>query len=174
MTLPLSRSRLGLECSEGVHPDDDPATPALRRKLTIRLLVGAIHRYEDALAAARFFDSAYPVLALPKEPLDETDAAERRAWRRLRDEYDQDFDAAERAAIASHIQNLYADVALEGCDLDQAVLGPFFERAIRFEGTTYATQYDVADYEAGTNIVATIREGQTYDLADLAFEDRGS
>jgi hypothetical protein len=161
----------GPDANPGVHPRDDPATPELRAKLTRKLLIAAIRRYEETLAAAIFMDSAYPVLALPKEPLDEAEKAERRAWRRLVDQFDDDFNNAE-LALASRIQNLYADLALEGRAVDRAVLGEFHELAVRHQGTTYILVYDVDKYEPGENIIAILRDGVTFDLADVAGDDR--
>ena len=156
----------GPNANPGVLPENDPATPELRAKLTRKLLIAAIRRYEETLAAAIFMDSAYPVLALPKGPLDESEKAERRAWQRLVDQFDDDFNNAE-LALASRIQNLYADVALEGRAVDRAVLGDFTERAVRFEGTTYILSYDVTDYAPDSNIIAILRDGRSFDLAGL-------
>jgi hypothetical protein len=163
------RTNLEVAGSEGVHPDDDPATPTLRRKLTLRLLISAIRRYEETLAAARHMDAAYPKLALPKQAQDEATKAERRSWQRLVDQFDADFDAAE-LALASHIQNLFADLGGTEFLADVGEQAPF-ERAIRFEGTLYCLQYDVADYVRDSNIVAIVRPGR---VLDLDCEDQAS
>lgn len=156
----------GPDTTHGVHPDDDPATPEVRRKLMRELLISAIRRYEEALAACRFLDDAYPPLTHPMPPGDDAVKAERRAWGRLVESVDDDFDNAERG-LATLIRNLYGDLAMEGDGetIELAIHGPFFERAIRHRGTTYALQYDPRDYEPGTSIIGIVRPGRVFDLA---------
>jgi hypothetical protein len=141
----------------------DPATPEARLKLTRRLVASAIRRYEAALEAARWMDSAYRLLGSPADDHDEDTKAERRAWVRLSDQYDDDFNCAE-LALASRIQNLYDELAPAGKRVGPGPRDHFTERAVRYRGTTYALQYSVEDYEPGSCIIAIVRDGRLIDL----------
>jgi hypothetical protein len=162
------RRRLGIETSEGVDPSDDPATPQLRRAMMRKLIVAAIDRYEEKLAATRWMDAAYPALSKPAPPAIGEDLAERQAWRRLVDQVDADFDNAE-LGLATLIQSLYDDLAPDDRKAGFGEHGHFVERAVSYRGTTYALQYEVERYEPATCIVATVRDSHRF---DLEWEDR--
>ncbi len=143
--------------------EPDPATPARRIRMARALLLGAIRRYEATLAATRRMAVVYPDLGGCRPPMDAAGLAEHRAWRRLLDQVDDDFDNAE-LALAARIQALYDDLAPEGRKLGPGPHRDFIERAVRYRGTSYALQYDVARYEPSTNIIALVREPRAFDL----------
>ena len=153
----------GFHDSATVAPADDPATPALRRDLARTLLIGAIRHYEKALTTMRAVDASYPRLNEPRCPHDDATKAEHRAWQRLIEQADDDFDHAE-LALASRIQSLYDDLAPEHRRVGSGPHDHFIERAVRFEGTTYALQYNPGGYESGSNIVAVARDAVSFHL----------
>jgi hypothetical protein len=158
-SLPRKRPRLVLT-SEPVDPADDLATPQIRLMMSRQLVVAAIRRYEESLAAARAFDASYRLLAAPLEKTSD----ERKAWRRLASSIDNDFETAE-LVLASRIQDLYEDIAPEARKVGNGDHTHFIERAVRYEGTTYALEYDVDDYEADSNIIAIVRDNLMFNLA---------
>jgi len=140
----------------------DPATPELRLALARSLLAGAIRRYEETCAFAWEVDLAYPPLPEPTRP-DEAEAAERRAWRKLKAEAADDFDSAE-LALAGRINNLYDALAPEGYRIVPDPDGAFVPRAVRLGSTTYFLADCPGRYEPETNIIAVVRDDAVIDL----------
>jgi hypothetical protein len=144
--------------------EPDPATPAARLAFSRRLLIESIRRYEDALALCLDVDANYPRRPDPWAAESDAEKDERFLWRRLSIEADSAFESAEEC-LASRIFALYDRLAPEGARLGQEDNDePFRERAVRFEGTTYILNYHPDLFEGGTNIVAVVRDGRTFDL----------
>jgi hypothetical protein len=152
--------------------EPDPSTPTNRLELARRLLIRSIGRYENALAFVAESLASNPRLPRPLRPADmgEAEVAERRAWKWLIDEANDDFDAAE-AALASRLMNLWRFLAPEGMRHPDAPGELFVPRAVRHAGSVYVLNYDAGEYEKETNIISVFREGFVLDLGGGAAGD---
>ena len=119
----------------------------------------------------RMVTASYPSLSEPRCPRDEAEHVEHQAWLRVIAQADDDFDHAEQA-LAARMLALYDDLAPEGRRVGPGPHGHFIERAVRFDGTTYALQYHPDDYEAGTNIIAIARDVVTFHLGDAPRKEK--
>jgi hypothetical protein len=141
----------------------DPATPENRRRLSRELLAGAIRRYEEASREWSAIYESYPPLASPQEPRSVAEREERRAWRELLHQADENFNNAE-LNLAERIHCLFATLDPAGR------LGPrvepdyFSPRAVRSGGNVYVLAYSAFEYEPKTNIIAVYRESMALDL----------
>jgi hypothetical protein len=142
----------------------DPATPSKRRELARGMLIGAARRYEEVSEEWTRAHESYPNLESPREPIGPAEVAERKAWRSLLGQSDDDFNHAEEA-LAHCIQRLYdmlAPADRRTCASDGEYFVP---RAVRSEGRVYVLSYSAHDYEPRTNIIAVYRESLVIDLA---------
>jgi hypothetical protein len=147
------------------EPVADPATPANRVALARKLLVGAIRGYGAASVEWAEVNESYPKLDEPAPPRSDEEAAERKRWRELLRQVDEDFDAAE-LRLGERILRLYDALAPADRRAEDDPDGYFVPRAVRFEGSTYVLAYHPNSFESHQNLIAVYRSELVIDLVE--------
>jgi hypothetical protein len=143
--------------------DADPVATARRVFLMRRLVVGAVHRYRQALAFTEEIDAAIPAAFNPPFEGGVEQEDECQSWRLLLCEAENDFYSAE-AALGERIFNLYDFIAPEDRRVGWTVGSIFQERGVEIGGTIYLLTGDPAECEPGKNTVVMARHDRVINL----------
>jgi hypothetical protein len=158
----MSTSPLPTEPEPGT--DADPVATARRVFLMRRLVVGAVHRYRQALAFTEEIDAAIPAAFCPPFEAGVEQEEQCQSWRLLLCEAENDFYSAEHA-LAERIYSLYDFLAPEDRRVGWTGGSIFRERGVSIDGTIYLLIADPAEYEPGSkDMVVMARHDRVINL----------